>query len=76
MSADRIVKARYMGNPSSMRIETDDPEDTGHEIELQPRHVYDLPIKVVADRDDFIIQDSEETERAVEDAPEKRTKER
>lgn len=59
------VRARYMGNPASLRLED------GTEIELQPRHVYTLPKAVVATRDDFIIQE-DEPEKAVDETGEKR----
>jgi hypothetical protein len=69
--SDDTVKARYMGNPAMLRLD-DGGEDVGEEIELKPRHVYDLPKSVVADRDDFIIQTDEESEKAVDSSAEKR----
>lgn len=57
--SDEIVKARYTGNPASMRLDSGG-EDLGQEIELLPRHHYDLPRSVVQDRDDFVIIEQED----------------
>lgn len=72
--SDELVKARYMGNPAEMWLDSGDPDDRGRHIELLPRHLYELPRSVVQDRDDFKIQEEDVADEPDEKAREAREK--